>query len=124
MNAPDRTAANAAPGPRRVPFGRLVVAAERWWDRRSWSRDDRVPSNFRIVAHLGHAGGAGTIVRGRVLDNVEPAAAVRGEGVGAALRRTLARFLTRELPGVPLRITVGDTTVQVETDAEGYLDAR
>src|SRR4051812_22798506 len=124
MNAPDRTAANAAPGPRRVPFGRLVVAAERWWDRRSMSRDDRVPSNFRIVAHLGHAGAAGTVVRGRVLDNVEPAAAVRGESIGAALRRTVARFLTRELPDVPLRIRIGDRTVDLETDAEGYLDVR
>jgi phosphatidate phosphatase APP1 len=72
----------------------------------------------------GHGGPARTVVRGRVLDNSEPAAAVVGEGAGAALRRTLARFLTRELPGVPLRIGVGGTTVEVATDAEGYFDVR
>src|SRR5215203_6948143 len=88
-----------APRRRRVTFGRLVITAERWWDAR-WARHrDRTPTNFRIVAHLGHAGAARTIVRGRVLDNAEPAAAVGGEGIRAALRRTLARFLTRELPG-------------------------
>jgi phosphatidate phosphatase APP1 len=123
MDAVDRTAAPRAPRRRRPTFGRVVVAVEQWWDDR-WGRGDRTPRNFRIVPHLGHAGAAGTVVRGRVLDNAEPAAAVRGEGVGAALRRTLARFLTRELPGVPLRIRVGDAAVQLETDAEGYLDVR
>src|SRR5215218_9717112 len=118
MDAPDRT--TDAPRRRLTP-GRLDLAAERWWDAR-WSRGEHTPKHFRIVAHLGHAGPARTIVRGRVLDNVEPAAAVGGEGVRAALRRTLARFLTRELPGVPLRIRVGDATVELESDAEGYLD--
>src|SRR5215213_9898966 len=120
MDAPDRPA--PTPRRRRVSFGRLVVTAERWWDARWAGRGDRTPRNFRIVAHLGHAGPSRTIVRGRVLDNVEPAAAVGGEGLRAALRRTLARFLTRELPGVPLRIRVGDATVELESDADGYLD--
>src|SRR5215213_421706 len=110
MDAPDRPA--PAPRRRRVSFGRLVVTDARWA-----GRGDRTPRNFRIVAHLGHAGPTRTIVRGRVLDNVEPAAAVGGEGVRAALHRTLARFLTRELPGVPLRIRVGDATVELESDA-------
>ena len=124
MNTPDHT--RATPGARRTRFslGRLVVAGEHWWDTRWTKRGDRTPKNFRIVPHVGHAGAARTVVRGRVLDNAEPAAAVRGEGVAAALRRTLARFLTRELAGVPLRIRVGDATVELETDAEGYLDVR
>jgi phosphatidate phosphatase APP1 len=124
MDAADRTAATRPPHRRRLTFGRLVVAAERWWDGRWSDRGERTPRNFRIVAHLGHASASHSVVRGRVLDNAEPAAAVRGEGVGAALRRTMARFLTRELAGVPLRIRVGDTTVELETDAEGYLDVR
>jgi phosphatidate phosphatase APP1 len=105
-------------------LGRLVIAVEHWWDTTWTKRGDRTPKNFRIVGHLGHAGAAGTVVRGRVLDNAEPAAAVRGESVRAALRRSLARFVTRELPGVPLRVRVGEATVEVETDAEGYLDLR
>jgi phosphatidate phosphatase APP1 len=124
MDAPNHTAAEQTPGRTRRLVGRLVVTAERLWDTAWVTRSDRRPRNFRIVAHLGHAGPHRTIVRGRVLDNAEPAAAVRGEGVGAALRRTLARFLTRELPGVPLRIRIGETTVEIESDAEGYLDVR
>ena len=124
MDALDRTAATGARRRTRFSFGRLVVAVEHWWDT-TWShRGDRTPKNFRIVPHLGHAGAERTVVRGRVLDNAEPAAAVRGEGAGAALRRTLARFLTRELRGVPLRIRVGTVTVELDTDAEGYLDVR
>jgi phosphatidate phosphatase APP1 len=120
MDAPDRT--TDAPRRRLTP-GRLVLTAERWWDAR-WGRGDRTPKNFRIVPHLGHAGTLRTVVRARVLDNAEPAAAVRGEGLRPALRRTLARFLTRELPGVPLRVRVGDAAVELETDAEGYVDVR
>src|SRR5918993_111676 len=124
MDAPDHTRATTGARRTRFSFGRLVIAAEHWWDTTWTHRGDRTPKNFRIVPHLGHAGPARTVVRGRVLDNAEPATAVRGEGVGAALRRTLARFLTRELAGVPLRIRVGDATVELETDAEGYLDVR
>jgi phosphatidate phosphatase APP1 len=124
MDAPDRRTATGTRRRTRFLFGRLVVVAESWWDARLSRQGERTPRNFRIVPHLGHAGALRTVVRARVLDNIEPAAAVRGEGLRPALRRTLARFLTRELPGVPLRIRIGDTTVELETDAEGYLDVR
>jgi phosphatidate phosphatase APP1 len=107
----------------RFSFGRVVIAVERWWDARG-GRGVRTPKNFRIVPHLGHAGALQAVVRARALDNVEPAAAVEGEGLRPALRRTLARFLTRELPGVPLRVRLGEAAVKVETDAEGYIDVR
>ena len=121
MNAPDRTNKQRRT---RFSFGRLALAAEHWWDTRGSGHGDRTPKNFRIVPHLGHAGTVRAVVRARVLDNAEPAAAVRGEGIRPALRRTLARFLTRELPGVPLRIRVGGATAELETDAEGYVDVR
>jgi phosphatidate phosphatase APP1 len=124
MDAPDRTAPTASRRRTRFSAGRLGIAVEHWWDTTWTRRGDRTPAHFRIVPHLGHAGPGRTVVRGRVLDNVEPAEAVRGEGIGAALRRTLARFLTRELAGVPLRIRVGGSSVDLETDAEGYLDVR
>lgn len=59
-------------------------------------------------------------MRGRVLDDPSPSEAVAGEGVGAAALRTLRHFLTDELPGVPLRITVGGTALETVTDDDGY----
>jgi len=55
-----------------------------------------------------------------VLDDPLPSAAVEGEGVGAAVRRTLRNFVTDELPGVPLRVGVAGANVVAVTDAEGY----
>jgi phosphatidate phosphatase APP1 len=104
---------------------RAAVTVERAWDAAWLARTaDRPPRHFRIETYLGHGAGDRTVVRGRVLDNAEPPSASRGEGTGAAARRTLARFLTRELPGVPLRITLGTATVETTTDAEGYVDVR
>jgi phosphatidate phosphatase APP1 len=50
--------------------------------------------------------------------------AVEGEGAVAALRRTVRTFLTDDLPGVPLRITVNGSSVAVVTDADGYFRTR
>jgi phosphatidate phosphatase APP1 len=125
MDTPDRSLTARARQLATRGARHLVVSAEKWWDATWLAREGgRPPQHFRIVPHLGHAGPGGTVVRARVLDNREPAAAVRGEGTRAALRRTLARFLTRELPGVPLRIRVGDRTADVVSDAEGYVDVR
>ena len=46
------------------------------------------------------------------------------EGVVAATRRTVRGFVTDELPGVPLRVTVAGATVRTVTDAEGYFHTR
>ena len=104
---------------------RMVVAAERAWDgarlRRARSRS---PVNFRIEPYIGHGGPAGAVVRGRVLDNPLGTEAMDGEGAGAALRRTLRNFLTNELPGVPLRITLAGVSAETVTDAEGYFLVR
>jgi phosphatidate phosphatase APP1 len=102
----------------------LLVEVERRWDAARLRRKaGQTPENFRIDAYLGHGGPEGVVVRGRVLDNPPPTPAMEGEGVGAALRRSLSQFVTDELPGVPLRITVGDASVDVETDGEGYFRA-
>ncbi|MBI4901813.1 MAG: hypothetical protein HY829_15240, partial [Actinobacteria bacterium] len=45
---------------------RWVLAAERAWDSR---RAAETPEHFRIEPYIGHGGPAGTVVRGRVLDN-------------------------------------------------------
>ena len=100
---------------------RLVVAAERGWDgARLRRRRSRTPEHFRIEPYGGHAGPRGVVVRGRVLDNPVATEAVDGEGVRAAVLRSVRHFLTDELPGVPLRITVGGAAVETVTDAEGY----
>lgn len=38
--------------------------------------------------------------------------------------RPLSHFLTRELPGVPLTVTVAGTSVEAVTDSEGYFLVR
>jgi phosphatidate phosphatase APP1 len=99
----------------------LLVEAERRLDAARRRRTHgRTPENFRIDAYLGHGGPQGVVVRGRALDNAPPTPAMEGEGVGATLRRSLGQFVTDELPDVPLRVTVGDASVEVDTDEEGY----
>ena len=90
-------------------------------ERRSESQP---PAHFRIEPYIGHGAADGVVVRGRVLDDPPRSEAVEGEGVAAAVRRTLRDFMTDELPGVPLRVTVAGATVETVTDAEGYFLAR
>jgi len=100
---------------------RWVVSLERAWDAARLRRTvSRPPASFRIEPYIGHGGADGVVVRGRVLDDPPPSEAVEGEGVGAAVRRTLRGFVTDELPGVPLRVTVAGASVKAVTDAEGY----
>jgi phosphatidate phosphatase APP1 len=97
------------------------IALERAWDRSRLARAaSRPPARFRIESYGGHGGAAGVVVRGRVLDDPHPSEAVEGEGVLPAVRRTLRGFATHELPGVPLRESVGDTSVEAVSDDEGY----
>ena len=104
---------------------RWVVAVEQAWDRARLRRAGvRTPAHFRIEPYLGHAGHGGVVVRGRVLDDPPLSEAVEDEGVVAAVRRTLAGFVTDELPGVPLRVSVAGATVQTVTDDEGYFRVR
>lgn len=103
----------------------LALEAERRWDRaRLARRTHRPPADLRIVPYGGHGGLGGFVVRGRVLDDPPPAPAVAGEGLRAAVRRSIARFATDELPGVALRIGLGDERFDVSTDDEGYFELR
>jgi phosphatidate phosphatase APP1 len=104
---------------------RWVVDAERTWDSARLRRAGaRPPAQFRIEPYLGHGGPAGVVVRGRALDNKLGTEAVEGEGARAAARRTLRHFVTNELPGVPLRVTVAGTSADTVTDDEGYFLVR
>jgi phosphatidate phosphatase APP1 len=100
---------------------RWALGMERAWDDRRRRRHSLFrPKNFRIETYLGYGGPAGVVVGGRVLDNPPPSEAVDGEGVRAAFRRTASHFFTDDLPGVPLRVTVGDTTIETVSDDDGY----
>src|SRR6478672_9582189 len=103
-----------------------VVGIEQAWDRvRLHRAGDRTPDDFRIEAYGGHGGAAeGVVVRGRALDDPVPTEAVAGEGVRASTRRTLRHFVTDELPGVPVRVSVAGVSVDAESDAEGYFLVR
>ena len=105
---------------------RYVVGFERVWDNLRQRRSgDRTPEDFRIETYGGHGSATeGVVVRGRVLDDPLPTEAVEGERVGDAVRRTLKHFVTDELSGVPLRVSVGDSTVEATSDAEGYFLVR
>jgi phosphatidate phosphatase APP1 len=84
----------------------------------------RTPADLRIELYVGHGSDRGVVARGRVVDDPPPSEAVEGEGVGAAVRRTVRHFLTDDLPGVPLRVTVAGATVETATDADGYFQVR
>ena len=108
------------------------MSASRWarrleqtWDGARLRRaGTRMPVDLRIEPYIGHGSDQGVVVRGRVLDDPIPTEAVQGEGVGAAVRRTVQRFLTDDLPGVPLRVTVAGVTAETVTDADGYFGVR
>jgi phosphatidate phosphatase APP1 len=100
---------------------RWVLRLERTWDAARLRRTrSGPPAHFRIEPYIGHGGAAGAVVRGRVLDNPPMTDAVDGEGAGAAIRRRIRDFLTVELPGVRLRVTVAGASAEAVTDAEGY----
>jgi phosphatidate phosphatase APP1 len=104
---------------------RWVLGLERAWDAARLRRaGSRPPAHFRVEPYVGHGGAGGVVVRGRVLDDPPPSEAVEGEGAGAAVRRTLRSFVTDELPGVPLRVTVAGTSAEAVTDTEGYFLTR
>lgn len=104
---------------------RWALAVERSWDARRLRRGaHRPPENFRIETYVGFGGPGGVVVGGRVLDDPPQSEAVDGEGVGAAVRRSLSQFWTNDLPDVPLRVTVGDTSVETRTDEDGYFVVR
>ena len=105
--------------------GSWVVSLERSWDAvRARRASSRTPAHFRIEAYVGHGGPTGVVVRGRVLDDLPSSEAVEGEGVRAAVRRSLREFVTNELPGVPLKVSVAGAIAETVTDAEGYFLVR
>jgi phosphatidate phosphatase APP1 len=102
-----------------------VRRLEQAWDGARLRRArHRVPRDLRIEPYFGHGSDQGVVVRGRVLDDPEPSEAVAGEGVLDAVRRSVRQFLTDDLPGVPLRVTVAGTTVETVTDHDGYFQVR
>jgi phosphatidate phosphatase APP1 len=109
-------------GAKRLAYTVAVELERRWDAARLSRRAGGVPENFRIVSYLGHGSADRAVLRGRVLDNPEPDAAVDGEGTWAAVRRTMARFLTDELPGVPLRVRLGSVEAVTSSDQEGYFE--
>lgn len=102
---------------------RAVIGLERRWDagRRARSADER-PEHFRIVSFGGHGNARRVVVRARVLDGPAPTEAVAGESLHSALGRTVRRFWTDELAGVPLRVRVGGVDVTAVSDEDGYVD--
>lgn len=103
----------------------MAVAVERRWDAlRQSRRSGRPPEHLRIVPYRGHGSGRTVVVRGRVLDNPAPSPALEDEGFRATVGRTIARFMTDELPDVPLYVRLGGTEAESTSDHDGYFEAR
>lgn len=109
---------------RRALIGAAIAGERRWDAARHRRRAHRPPTDLRIDAYLGHGTASLAVVRGRILDDPKPTTAVEGEGMWAALRRTLSHFTTDELPGVALRVRVGATERLSVSDDEGYFEVR
>lgn len=104
---------------------RWALGIERRWDaRRLRRRSGRPPANFRIDTYLGYGGPGGVVMGGRLLDDPPLSVAVHGEGVGAAVRRNLMRFVTHDLPNVALRVSFEGTSVETVTNDDGYFLVR
>ena len=106
---------------------RWVRAVEGAWDRarlrRAGGRSPRRTSGSRRTAATAAPPRASSCAAGCSTTRCPPEA-VEGEGVRAAVRRTVRHFVTDELPGVPLRVTVAGAAVETVTDQEGYFLAR
>jgi phosphatidate phosphatase APP1 len=110
-------------GRRRRLLRNALVGAERHIDaRRRRHVAGRPAEELRIVPYIGHGSPARVVVRGRVVDDPEPPEALPGESTWSTARRTMARFATHEVPGAPVRVTLGRASVEVRTDDEGYVD--
>jgi phosphatidate phosphatase APP1 len=103
---------------------RWVTNVERFLESTHLLSSRSTPTSFRIESYGGHGGAGGVVVRGRVLDNPAPSRAAAGEGIGAAVRRSAQNFMTRELPGVPLRVTMDGSAVDAVSDDDGYFVVR
>jgi phosphatidate phosphatase APP1 len=99
--------------------------------RRQRTRDDAalatpsvstIVSLMRICAYRGYATRDRAFVVGRVLANTPPANPRDRDSGWRNLRDTYRRFATRELPGVPVTVSLGGREVTAKTDAEGYYD--
>lgn len=103
---------------------RWITDVERFLESARLRSSRTTPTTFRIESYGGHGSPAGVVIRGRVLDNPEPSTAAEGEGLGAAVRRSVQNFMTRELPGVPLQIEIGGATMEAVSDDDGYFLVR
>lgn len=104
---------------------RVVAGAERRIDAIRHEYDkDRTPEDLRIVPYIGHGTPAEVVMRARVVDDPEPPEAMPGESTWAAIKRSIARFETDEVRGVPVRVTLGDSSTETVSDEEGYVDIR
>ena len=101
---------------------RVAVAVEGPWDRlrRRLRRD---PTEITLAIYLAHGSRSVALIRGRALEGPPVGAAAEHEPLGVRLRRMIRRFMTREIPGLPVVVRLGGVEDRVLTDDEGYFTA-
>ncbi|MGY4516530.1 phosphatidate phosphatase APP1 [Lysobacter sp. HA18] len=81
----------------------------------------RVPAH--IAAYRGWGDANGIELRGRVLADAPEGGPTENESRWRNLQHSVGRFLTSEVPGVPLVLRAGPYSVDAVTDDEGYYAA-
>ena len=101
---------------------RVALAVEGPWDRlRQRLRGD--PDEVTLAVYLAHGSRSVALVRGRALEGppIEPAA--EHDPLRVRFRRMASRFLTKEIPDLPVVVRLGGVERRVLTDEEGYFTA-
>ncbi len=82
------------------------------------------PAAGEVHLYGGHGNPSESVVRGRVLEARTLPAAGPDDPAWRNLLGAVARLESNEIPGAVLRVRAGRASVDVETDGEGYFEAR
>lgn len=103
----------------------IAELEERVDDLRGTLRRARAgPAPVEIDLYGGHGNASEAVVRGRVLEARAIPAARPDDPVWRNLLAALARLESDEVPGAVVRVRTGSVEVEVESDEEGYFEAR
>ncbi len=112
-------------GLRRALYALLAEAEERVDELRgTLRRARRGPLPVEIDLYGGHGNASESLVRGRVLESRAIPPSRPDDPAWRNLLGALSRLESDEVPGAMVRVRAGAVEVDVETDQEGYFEAR
>ena len=96
-----------------------LLRAENQLDAWRHANRDYAEQPIFVDAYEGHGANGSVLMRGRVLANL-PIRSESDQGVLMNIRDMLKRYASDEVPHAQLALSVGEETVELETDREGY----